>query len=160
MSTAALFVIALSWKQMFINKWKGKNIEAYLYNEICTCMLNSVIPWTVAHLAPPSIEFSRQEYWSGLPFHTPGDLPTQGLKLCLLSFLHWQANSLPLHHQWGPSSNNCCSYLDNGPGLWKICMWVIILVQSGYQSALPIRSFLPFSMDLFTKEILPFQRNF
>ena len=32
-------------------------------------------PWTVAHQAPPSMEFSRQEYWRGLPFPFPGDLP-------------------------------------------------------------------------------------
>ena len=32
-------------------------------------------PWTVAHQAPLSMEFSRQEYWSGLPFSFPGDLP-------------------------------------------------------------------------------------
>ena len=32
-------------------------------------------PWTVVHQAPPSMEFSRQEYWSGLPFPSPGDLP-------------------------------------------------------------------------------------
>ena len=33
------------------------------------------IPWTVACQAPPSMGFSRQEYWSGLPFPSPGDLP-------------------------------------------------------------------------------------
>ena len=32
-------------------------------------------PWTVTYQAPPSMEFSRQEYWSGLPFPSPGDLP-------------------------------------------------------------------------------------
>ena len=32
-------------------------------------------PWTVAHQDPPSMGFSRQEYWSGLPFPSPGDLP-------------------------------------------------------------------------------------
>ena len=37
-------------------------------------------PWTVAHQAPPSIGFSRQEYWSGLPFPSPGDLPDPGIK--------------------------------------------------------------------------------
>ena len=37
-------------------------------------------PWTVAHQAPPSIEFSRQEYWSGLPFPSPGDLPGPGIE--------------------------------------------------------------------------------
>ena len=39
-----------------------------------------VTPWTVAHQAPPSMEFSRQEYWSGLPFPSPGDLPDPGIK--------------------------------------------------------------------------------
>ena len=37
-------------------------------------------PWTVAHQAPLSMEFSRQEYWSGLPFPSPGDLPDPGIK--------------------------------------------------------------------------------
>ena len=35
-------------------------------------------PWTIAHQAPLSMEFSRQEYWSGLPFPSPGDLPNPG----------------------------------------------------------------------------------
>ena len=37
-------------------------------------------PWTVAHWAPPSMEFSRQAYWSGLPFLSPGDLPNLGIE--------------------------------------------------------------------------------
>ena len=37
-------------------------------------------PWTVAHHAPLFVEFSRQEYWSGLPFPSPGDLPDPGIK--------------------------------------------------------------------------------
>ena len=37
-------------------------------------------PWTVAYQAPPSLGFSRQEYWSGLPFPSPGDLPKPGIK--------------------------------------------------------------------------------
>ena len=41
---------------------------------------SSVIPWTVAYQAPPSMEFSRQEYWSGLPLPSPGDLPNPGLE--------------------------------------------------------------------------------
>ena len=36
--------------------------------------------WTVAHQAPPSMGFSRQEYWSGLPFPSPGDLPNPGIE--------------------------------------------------------------------------------
>ena len=37
-------------------------------------------PWTVAYQAPRSMEFSRQEYWSGLPFPSPGDLPDPGIE--------------------------------------------------------------------------------
>ena len=37
-----------------------------------------VTPWTAAYEAPPPMEFSRQEFWSGLPFPSPGDLPDPG----------------------------------------------------------------------------------
>ena len=40
---------------------------------VCAQLLDSVTPWTVTHQAPPSMEFSREEYWSRLPFLTPGD---------------------------------------------------------------------------------------
>ena len=36
--------------------------------------------WTVGHQAPPSMGFSRQEYWSGLPFPSPGDFPDPGIE--------------------------------------------------------------------------------
>ena len=36
--------------------------------------------WTVTYKSPQSIEFSRQEYWSGLPFSSPGDLPNPGIE--------------------------------------------------------------------------------
>ena len=39
-----------------------------------------VIPWTVAHQAPLSVEFSRQEYWNGLPFPPSGDLSDPEIK--------------------------------------------------------------------------------
>ena len=40
----------------------------------------SASPWTVGHQAPLSMEFSRREYRSGLPFPPPGDLPDPGIK--------------------------------------------------------------------------------
>ena len=53
------------------------------------CVLGHVqlfaTPWTVARQAPLSMEFSRQEYWSGLPFPIPGDLPNPGIKPTSLS---------------------------------------------------------------------------
>ena len=48
-------------------------------------------PWSVAYQAPLSMGFSRQEYWSGLPFSTPGDLPNPGIEL---RFSALQADSL------------------------------------------------------------------
>ena len=41
---------------------------------------NSVTPWTVTHQVPLSMGLPRQEYWSGLPFPPPGDLPDPGIK--------------------------------------------------------------------------------
>ena len=46
----------------------------------CSVMSDSAAPWTVAHQAPLSMGFSRQEYWSGLPCPPPGDLPDPGSK--------------------------------------------------------------------------------
>ena len=43
-------------------------------------MSDSVTLWTAAHQAPLSIGFSRQEYWNGLPFSSPGNLPNPGIK--------------------------------------------------------------------------------
>ena len=62
-------------------------------------------PWTVAHEAPLSVGFSRQEYCSGLPFPSQRVFLTQGSNLCLL---HWQADSLPLSHKGKPK--DCIRY--------------------------------------------------
>ena len=45
-----------------------------------------VTPWTAACQAPLSMEFSRQAYWSGLPFPSPGDLPNPGIKPVLQAY--------------------------------------------------------------------------
>ena len=53
--------------------WEGK---------VCMLVTQSghfVTPWTVACRAPLSMEFSRQDYWSGLPFSSSGDLPNPGI---------------------------------------------------------------------------------
>ena len=63
------------------------------------CMLSHVqlfaTPWTIVLQAPLSMEFSSQEYWSGLPFLSPGDLPHAGTEPSF-PLVHWQADSLPL----------------------------------------------------------------
>ena len=55
-----------------------------------------VIPWTVAHQAPLSMGFPRQEHWSGLPFPPPGDLPDPGIEPASPTSPALQADSLPL----------------------------------------------------------------
>ena len=54
--------------------------------------LTLATPWAVAHQAPLSMGFSRQEYWSGLPFPSPGDLPDPGIQPRSPAL---QADSLP-----------------------------------------------------------------
>ena len=54
----------------------------YIYVLSCfSCVRLFAILWTVAHQALLSVGFSRQEYWSGLPFPSPGDLPDPGIEL-------------------------------------------------------------------------------
>ena len=45
-----------------------------------SCVRLLATPWTAAYQAPPSMGFCRQEYWSGLPFPSPGDLPDPGME--------------------------------------------------------------------------------
>ena len=48
--------------------------------KLLSCVQLFVTPWTVVHQAPPSMGFFRQEYCSGLPFPSPGDLPNPGVE--------------------------------------------------------------------------------
>ena len=67
-------------------------------------------PWTVAHQAPLSLEFSRQEYWSGLPFPSPGDLPDPGIEPGSLAP---QADSLPSEPAGKPKSESFSNFCIN-----------------------------------------------
>ena len=66
--TAALFTIAKTWKQPKVKVKSLNRVQLF------------ATPWTVAYQAPLSMGFSRQEYWSGLPFPSPGDLPDPGIQ--------------------------------------------------------------------------------
>ena len=71
-----------------------------------------VTPWTVACQAPLSMGFSRQEYWSRLPFPSPGDLPNPGIEPGSPAL---QADSLPTELR-GKTS---CTYRPSVYLLWK-----------------------------------------
>ena len=57
-----------------------KSLEFDIDIEVAQSCPTLCNPWTVAHQAPLSMEFSSQEYWSGLPLPSPGDLPDPGIK--------------------------------------------------------------------------------
>ena len=82
------FILQLSKWHLFITTLsKGAGIWWATANGACVCVLSHfgcvwlfVIPRTVAHKAPLSMGFSWQEYWSGLPFPSPGDVPDPGIE--------------------------------------------------------------------------------
>ena len=87
---------------MFVKCLAKLTLDRSTDGEEYACALSHVslyvTTWMVAHQAPLSMGFSRQEYWSGLLFPTLGDLPNPGINLCLSCFLYWQADSSPLCH--------------------------------------------------------------
>ena len=98
----------LWWRRMYT-----KNICEYMCVCVCTfniiiiflwaCVLNCfscvqlfATPWTVACQAPLSMGFSRQKYWRGLPYPSPGDLPNPGIEPASLKYPALAEGSLPL----------------------------------------------------------------
>ena len=71
-------------------------------------------PWTVAYQVPLSVEFYRQEYWSGFPFSTPGYLPDPGIEPSSL-VSPALAGFLPLHHLGSHCSSNWKLMVDRHP---------------------------------------------
>ena len=66
------------------------------------------MPWTVAYQAPPSVEFSRQEYWCGLPFPSPEDLPAPEIEPMSHAL---QADSLPSEPLGKPNHKDSMPFL-------------------------------------------------
>ena len=89
--------------------------------------------WTVAHQAPPSMGFSRQEYWSGLPFPSPGDLPDLGMEPESPAL---QENS-SLSHQGSPSSFYKTEKTIQGRKVWLFNEWLNSLTYTDTACPLP-----------------------
>ena len=83
-----------------------------------------VNPWTAAHQAPLSVGFSSKNARVDCHFLFQEIFPTQGLNPCLLRLLHWQVDSLPLHHPGNPMGfphlKTQWDYLISKPGLEKL----------------------------------------
>ena len=85
---------------------QGTHTRPYSLACARSVMSNSETPWIVPHQAPPSMGFSRQEYWSGVLFPSPGNLPRPGIKPLSPAL---QADPLSLSHlgsHWTTFYNN------------------------------------------------------
>ena len=84
---------------LYLSIYATFSLSIHPLMDTCVCYCCRVqlfeTPWAVACQAPPSMEFSRQEYSSGLPFPSPGDLPDPGIKPMSLISPELQAGSLP-----------------------------------------------------------------
>ena len=86
------------WTIREVPRWK-----ALLKVKSLSCVQLFATPWTVAYQGPLSMGFSRQEYWSGLPFPSPGDLPNPGIELwvsCIAGrcFTIWATREAHCYH--------------------------------------------------------------
>ena len=98
LSPYIVLAITLYGKKPRWNFWPTRYMWQVHMRTCChfSCAWLFVTLWTVALQVPLFAGFSRQEYWSRLPFHPPGDLLTQRWNLHFLCLLHWQLGSLPL----------------------------------------------------------------
>ena len=71
---------------------------------VCVCVFSHVqlfaAPWTIACQAPPPMEFSRQDYWSGMPFPTAGDLLDSGIQPVTLVSSALVGRFFPISTTW------------------------------------------------------------
>ena len=88
-----------NWSLLYRVKWARKKNTNTVWKRSLSHVWLFATPWTVARQAPPSMGFSRQEYWSGLLFPIPGDLPGPGITPGSPSL---QADSVPTKLQRMP----------------------------------------------------------
>ena len=125
-------VIQLFW-EVFLDTHPKVDSSIFLFCELnCSVAQSGSIlfnPWTAAYQAPLSVEFSSQEYWSGLPFPLPGDLPDPGMET--VSCTSWVAggfftaeplgkHSLLLYIYVVVSSLITKCQLHGGGGFWSV----------------------------------------
>ena len=107
------------WAQW--RKGKGRQTREWQMARIVCQLLNHVrlfeSPRTVTHQAPLSMEFSKQEYWSGQPYSSPGDLPDPGVEPRSLTL---QADSLPFELTGKPHTYTITCKIDSQ---WEPAVW-------------------------------------
>ena len=87
------------------SSWPHLTLRAQLLSRVW----RFATPWTVVHQAPLPMESSRQEYWSGLPFPSPGDLPDPGIELASPGSLVLTGRFFTTEPPWKPHLTNLWS---------------------------------------------------
>ena len=134
-----------------------------------------VTPWIVTHQAPPSISFSRQEYWSGLPFPSLGDLPDPGIKPGSPALEadtltseppgkpHILAN--PIYHLSGCVLVQAAKLLHKPPD-WSSCFYTVAVLMCSVASVYSWQSYglypgrLPWTILLQSDHVSPLFKSF
>ena len=93
-----------------VNCWKKASCVCAMLNHFSCVQLFATL-WTVAHQAPLFMGFSRQEYWSGLPFPPLGYLPNPGIERSVPASPALQADSLPTDPTGEPGRKHSCMLL-------------------------------------------------
>ena len=102
-----LWMVTVDMKLKDFSFFEGKKEKK---GKLLSCNQLFAIPRTVAHHTPPSMEFSKQEYWNVLPLPSPGDLPHPGIKPRSPTL---QTDALCLSHKGIPLGGNIMAHLDS-----------------------------------------------
>ena len=89
-----------------------------------SCILPLATSWTMTRQSPLSMDFSRQEYWSGLPFPSPGRLPDPGIKPRSLAL---QVDSLPSEPSGKSHNMRLLLFLIISTTIKNICQYIILI---------------------------------
>ena len=92
-----LSIYAIFWYIRGNSPWRFFQRFLHFWDRVLShfsCLQLFATLWTLSRQALLSTGFSRQEYWSGLPFPLPGDFPNPGIEHMSLNLLHWQAGVL------------------------------------------------------------------
>ena len=106
-----------------------KSIQATVVVQPLSRVQLFATPWTTVRQAPLFMGFFRQEYWSGLPFPPPGDLPDPGIQPQGSTSPAWQADSLPLSHLVSPMTWLYLNYIFQRASRASILLYTLLYLK-------------------------------
>ena len=107
------FMHVCGWDPL-LPSWNHDHVGDPICTQSLSCIRLFAVPWTIAHQAPLPMEFSRQEYWTGVPFSTAGDLPDSGIKPASLVSPALAGRFLTTSTTWEAPNWLYCDMIQNG----------------------------------------------